>query len=258
MNVCEVCEWNLMYKTYLFWKYEKNDFSPLYDVIEASVRATFLADVFLYYLQHSIHSVYAMKVTTNSFHFGVTFADADFESQKTNWTQVLRNRLCGRLQIRVRSIMWSGNINISTSFLSEDTKLYKNELSGHFFFFMRFDTSMTYCPLLINTLIVILVKWIPLNLRSNSRRWATLLLPNFINSRRLWNGHHRTPLYDKWGDVKFRYTNFDSWLAIFCFCPHMSFPSHAIYHGLPFLKVLFSEGCDFYISFLRKDMSWNV
>ena len=44
------------------------------------------------------------------------------------------------------------------------------------------DTSMTYCPLITLTLKIISVRCIPLNLRSKTRRRATLLLPTWINS----------------------------------------------------------------------------
>ena len=44
------------------------------------------------------------------------------------------------------------------------------------------DTSMTCCPLITLTLKIISVRCIPLNLRSKTRRRATLLLPTLIYS----------------------------------------------------------------------------
>ena len=48
--------------------------------------------------------------------------------------------------------------------------------------FIHIDTSMTCCPLITLTLKIISVRCIPLNLRSKTRRRATLLLPTWIYS----------------------------------------------------------------------------
>ena len=47
---------------------------------------------------------------------------------------------------------------------------------------LHIDTSMTCCPLITLTLKIISVRCIPLNLRSKTRRRATLLLPTWIYS----------------------------------------------------------------------------
>ena len=66
---------------------------------------------------------------------------------------------------------------------------------------------MTCCPLITLTLKIISVRCIPLNLRSKTRRRATLLLPNWIYSCQSVGTVNFT-LYDKRDDFNFHITNF--------------------------------------------------
>ena len=63
---------------------------------------------------------------------------------------------------------------------------------------------MTCCPLITLTLKIISVRCIPLNLRSKTRRRATLLLPTWIGR----DGQLHTSLYDKRDNFNFNITNF--------------------------------------------------
>ena len=68
---------------------------------------------------------------------------------------------------------------------------------------------MTYCPLKSLTSRIISVGCIPQNLRSKTRRRATLLLPTWIYSCQIGrDGQLHTSLYDKRDDFNFHITNF--------------------------------------------------
>ena len=68
---------------------------------------------------------------------------------------------------------------------------------------------MTYCPLITETLKIISVRCILLNLRSKTRRRATLLLPTWIYScLSVGTVNFGTSLYDKRDDFNFHITNF--------------------------------------------------
>ena len=124
------------------------------------------------------------------------------------------------------------------------------------------DTSTTFCPLITLTLKIILVRCIPLNLRSKTRRRATPLLPTSIYScQSVGTVNFTLPFYDKRDDFNFNITNF----------PFLSsnIPSSPVY-GLFISQLIryarasssyecFILGrCDFPISLLGRDMYRNV
>ena len=120
------------------------------------------------------------------------------------------------------------------------------------------DTSMTYCPLITLTLKIISVRCIPLNLRSKSRRRATLLLPTWIYScQSVWTVNFTLPFTTSVTNLISILQTFRSWAAT----AHLRQPKAFLSYnssdtpGLaPLMNVLFWGRCDFQISFLDRDM----
>ena len=124
------------------------------------------------------------------------------------------------------------------------------------------DTSTTFCPLITQTLRNISVRCIPLNLRSKTRRRATLLLPTWICScQSVGTVNFILPFTT---NVKISISilqTFRSWVATSHLRPPMTFLSHNLSDtpGLaPLMNVLFWGRCDFPISFSGRDMLRNV
>ena len=113
-----------------------------------------------------------------------------------------------------------------------------------------------------NPLKIISVRCIPLNLRSKSRRWATLLLPTWIYScQSVGTVNFTLPFTTSMTILISILQIFRSWAATSHLRPPMAF----LYHnssdtpGLaPLMNVIFWGRCDFSISFSGRDMWSNV
>ena len=109
----------------------------------------------------------------------------------------------------------------------------------------RIDTSMTYCQLITLTLKIISVRCIPLNLRSKTRRRATLLLPTFIYPCQSVGTVNFTPLFTTSVSIlisilqTFRFRAAASHIR-----PHMAFhlTTHPIRQGLLLFLMFYSDG----------------
>ena len=121
---------------------------------------------------------------------------------------------------------------------------------------------MTYCQSIFQTLRIIWFRRILLILRSKTRRWKTPLLPSWIYScQSEGTVSYALPFTTNVTISTFISQTLRSWVAIFHLRQPMAFVSHNTYGmpGLaPLLNDLFWGLCDFHISFLNSDMSWNV
>ena len=141
--------------------------------------------------------------------------------------------------------LYSHKAEFIQSLFSETVSIFISSTS-------HIDKSMTYCPLITQTLRIISVRCIPLSVRSKSRRRATLLLPTWICS------------YQSVGTVNFALPfttsvtisfsilqTFRSWEATSHFRPPIAFLSHnsSDTPGLVSLMNVFFWGrCDFPIT----------
>ena len=120
---------------------------------------------------------------------------------------------------------------------------------------------MTFYQSITQILRIIWVKYIPLNLRSKSRRRATPLLPTWIYScRSRVTVSCELPFTTNVTFSTYISQTFRSWVAIFHLRQPMVFLSHSSYGmpGLaPLMNVLFWGRRDFYLSSSDRDMSWN-
>ena len=117
-------------------------------------------------------------------------------------------------------------------------------------------------PLITLTLKIISVRCIPLNLRSKTRRRATLLLPTWIYScQSVETVNHTLPFTTNVTIFISIFQTFRSWAATSHLHPPMAFLSHnsSDTPGLaPLMNVSFWGRCDFPISFSGRDMWRNV
>ena len=148
----------------------------------------------------------------------------------------------------------------------------RKRLASHFNFTYIY-TSMTYCPLLTLTLKIISVICIPLNLRSNTRRRATLRLPTWIYScQSVGTVNFTLPFTTSVTIIISILQTFRSWAATSHLRPPMAFLSHnssATLGLAPLMNVLVWGLCVFSISFsgrvckgtfeiVSKEVLWSV
>ena len=119
------------------------------------------------------------------------------------------------------------------------------------------DTLMTYCPLITLTLKFIRIRCIPMTLRSNTRRRATLLLPNLIYScQSVGTVNFTLPSTTNVTIIISILQTFRSWAATSHLRPPIAFLSHnsSDTPGPALMNVLFWGRCDFPIIFSGRDM----